>query len=62
MFCIAIGIPTTEKVAEIMGGLKSIGIYHVAFKPGIMSVAHTIAASKGHTQKPTKSTKPGPKA
>jgi fatty acid synthase subunit alpha len=33
-FCVAAGIPTTEKAAEIIGGLKSVGIRHVAFKPG----------------------------
>ena len=33
-FCVAAGIPTTEKAAEIIDGLKSVGIRHVAFKPG----------------------------
>jgi enoyl reductase-like protein len=33
-FCVAAGIPTTEKAAEIINGLKSVGIRHVAFKPG----------------------------
>jgi enoyl reductase-like protein len=33
-FCVAAGIPTTEKAAEIINGLKSAGICHVAFKPG----------------------------
>jgi len=33
-FCVAAGIPTTEKAAEIISGLKSIGIRHVAFKSG----------------------------
>ena len=32
--CVAAGIPTTEKAAEIISGLKSVGIRHVAFKPG----------------------------
>ncbi|TFK33214.1 fatty acid synthase [Crucibulum laeve] len=33
-FCVAAGIPTTEKAVEIIDGLRSAGIKHVAFKPG----------------------------
>ncbi|KAK7690523.1 hypothetical protein QCA50_005621 [Cerrena zonata] len=33
-FCVAAGIPSTEKAAEIIEGLKSSGIKHVSFKPG----------------------------
>lgn len=33
-FCVAAGIPSTEKAVEIIEGLKSAGIKHVAFKPG----------------------------
>lgn len=33
-FCVAAGIPSTEKAAEIIGGLKAAGIKHVSFKPG----------------------------
>ena len=33
-FCVAAGIPSTEKVAEIVGALHDAGIKHVAFKPG----------------------------
>jgi fatty acid synthase subunit alpha, fungi type len=33
-FCVAAGIPTTEKAVEIIEGLKAAGIKHVAFKPG----------------------------
>jgi enoyl reductase-like protein len=33
-FCAAAGIPITEKAAEIISGLKSVGTRHVAFKPG----------------------------
>ncbi|KAJ7762020.1 fatty acid synthase [Mycena maculata] len=33
-FCVAAGIPSTEKAAEIIEGLRSAGIRHVAFKPG----------------------------
>jgi fatty acid synthase subunit beta len=33
-FCVAAGIPSTDKAAEIIDGLKNAGIRHVAFKPG----------------------------
>ncbi|KAF5382044.1 hypothetical protein D9615_004428 [Tricholomella constricta] len=33
-FCVAAGIPSTEKADEIIDGLKRAGIKHVAFKPG----------------------------
>ncbi|KAF8206176.1 fatty acid synthase [Mycena galopus ATCC 62051] len=33
-FCVAAGVPSTEKAAEIIEGLKTAGIRHVAFKPG----------------------------
>lgn len=33
-FCVAAGIPTTEKAAEIISGLAQAGIKHVSFKPG----------------------------
>ncbi|KAL5526485.1 FAS2 [Sanghuangporus sanghuang] len=32
--CVAAGIPTTEKAAEIINGLRTAGIKHVSFKPG----------------------------
>ncbi|KAG6910835.1 hypothetical protein DXG01_007150 [Tephrocybe rancida] len=33
-FCVAAGVPSTEKAAEIIEALKAAGIKHVAFKPG----------------------------
>jgi fatty acid synthase subunit alpha len=33
-FCVAAGIPSTEKAMEIIGGLREAGIKHVSFKPG----------------------------
>jgi fatty acid synthase subunit alpha len=33
-FCVAAGIPTTEKAVEIIGGLKDAGIRHISLKPG----------------------------
>jgi enoyl reductase-like protein len=33
-FCVAAGIPTTEKAVEIIDGLRSAGLRHVSFKPG----------------------------
>ena len=50
-FCVAAGIPTTEKAAEIIEGLTNAGIKHVSFKPGsvdgIRQVVN-IAASNPH--------------
>ena len=50
-FCVAAGIPTTEKAAEIIKGLTKAGIKHVSFKPGsvdgIRQVVN-IAASNPH--------------
>ncbi|CAE6460687.1 unnamed protein product [Rhizoctonia solani] len=33
-FCVAAGIPSTEKAKEIIDGLRAAGIRHVSFKPG----------------------------
>jgi fatty acid synthase subunit alpha, fungi type len=33
-FCVAAGIPSTEKAVEIIDRLRQVGIKHVAFKPG----------------------------
>ena len=33
-FCVAASIPTTKKAIDIIDGLKTAGIRHVAFKPG----------------------------
>ncbi|KAH9856627.1 fatty acid synthase [Lenzites betulinus] len=33
-FCVAAGIPSTEKAAEIIDALRASGIKHVSFKPG----------------------------
>jgi enoyl reductase-like protein len=41
-FCVAAGIPTTEKAAEIIGGLKYVGIRHVAFKPSSVDGIHQV--------------------
>ena len=50
-FCVAAGIPTTERAAEIIEGLTEAGIKHVSFKPGsvdgIRQVVN-IAASNPH--------------
>jgi len=40
--CVAAGHPTTEKAAEIIGVLKSVGIRHVAFKPGSIDGIHQV--------------------
>jgi fatty acid synthase subunit alpha len=50
-FCVAAGIPSTEKAAEMIEGLTQTGIKHVYFKPGsvdgIRQVVN-IAASNPH--------------
>ena len=50
-FCVAAGIPTTEKAVEIIDSLKSAGIRHVAFKPGsvdgIRQVVNITTANPG---------------
>jgi fatty acid synthase subunit alpha, fungi type len=33
-FCVAAGIPSTEKAVEIIEGLTKAGIMHISFKPG----------------------------
>jgi fatty acid synthase subunit alpha, fungi type len=33
-FCVAAGVPSTDKAAEIIEGLSNSGIRHVSFKPG----------------------------
>jgi enoyl reductase-like protein len=35
-FCVAAGIPSTEKAAEIIKGLASVGTKHVVFRPGLV--------------------------
>ena len=41
-FCVATGIPTTEKAVEIIDGLKTAGIRHVAFKPLFVNATLTL--------------------
>ncbi|KAF8314904.1 hypothetical protein DL93DRAFT_2166952, partial [Clavulina sp. PMI_390] len=43
-FCVAAGIPSTEKAAEIIDGLRSCGIKHVAFKPGSVDGIRQVVA------------------
>jgi fatty acid synthase subunit alpha, fungi type len=35
-FFITVGIPSTEKAAEIIEGLRNAGIKHIAFKPSLV--------------------------
>jgi fatty acid synthase subunit alpha, fungi type/fatty acid synthase subunit beta, fungi type len=48
-FCVAAGVPTTEKAVKIIDGLKTAGIRHVVFKPksvdGICQVVNITAAN-----------------
>ena len=43
-FCVAAGISSTEKAAEIIGALQDAGIKHVAFKPGSVDGIHQVVA------------------
>ena len=43
-FCVAAGIPSTEKAAEIIGALRDAGIKHVAFKPGSVEGIRQVVA------------------
>jgi fatty acid synthase subunit alpha, fungi type len=43
-FCVAAGIPSTEKAAEIIDALRSAGIKHVAFKPGSVDGIRQVVA------------------
>ncbi|KAJ7062697.1 hypothetical protein C8F01DRAFT_1281680, partial [Mycena amicta] len=43
-FCVAAGIPSTEKAAEIIAGLRDAGIRHVAFKPGSVEGIRQVVA------------------
>lgn len=49
-FCVAAGIPTMDRAAEIISGLAQAGIKHVAFKPGsvdgIRQVVNIAAANR----------------
>ncbi|KAJ7227399.1 fatty acid synthase [Mycena pura] len=43
-FCVAAGIPSTEKAAEIIDGLRAAGIRHVSFKPGSVEGIRQVVA------------------
>ncbi|KAI4523665.1 FabD/lysophospholipase-like protein, partial [Schizophyllum commune Loenen D] len=43
-FCVAAGIPTVEKAAEIIGSLQASGIKHVSFKPGSVEGIRQVVA------------------
>lgn len=43
-FCVAAGIPSPEKAAEIISGLKTAGIRHVSFKPGSVEGLRQVVA------------------
>ena len=43
-FCVAVGIPSTKKAAEIIGVLRDAGIKHVAFKTGSVEGIHQVVA------------------
>ena len=43
-FCVAVGIPSTEKAANIISTLHMAGIKHVAFKPGSIEGIRQVVA------------------
>src|SRR5258708_11082628 len=43
-FCVAAGIPSTEKAAEIISALREAGIKHIAFKPGSVEGIRQVVA------------------
>ena len=45
-FCVAAGVPTTEKAVEIIDGLKTAGIRHVAFKPKSIDGIHQVVNNR----------------
>jgi fatty acid synthase subunit alpha len=52
-FCVAAGIPSTEKAAEIIEGLKASGIRHISFKPGsIEGIRQVVAIAAAHPDYP----------
>ena len=52
-FCVAAGIPSTEKAAEIIEGLKASGIRHISFKPGsIDGIRQVVAIAAAHPDYP----------
>ena len=44
-FCVTAGILSREKTTKIMGGLRSVGIRHVSFKPGSVLGCRIAAAN-----------------
>lgn len=52
-FCVAAGIPSLDKAAEIIEGLKAAGIRHVAFKPGsIEGIRQVVSIAAAHPDFP----------
>jgi fatty acid synthase subunit alpha len=43
-FCVAAGIPSTDKAGEIIEGLRAAGIRHVSFKPGSVDGIRQVVA------------------
>lgn len=52
-FCVAAGVPSTEKAADIISGLKEAGIRHIAFKPGsIDGIRQVVNIAAAHPDYP----------
>ncbi|KAG2057424.1 hypothetical protein BDR06DRAFT_1005063 [Suillus hirtellus] len=52
-FCVAAGVPSTEKAAEIIDGLRKAGIWHVLFKPGLVDgIRQVVNIAKSNPDSP----------
>ena len=51
-FCVAAGIPSTEKAVEIIDGLRQAGIKHVAFEPGSVEGIRQVVNRRDEPQLP----------
>jgi fatty acid synthase subunit alpha len=52
-FCVAAGIPSTEKATEIIDALREAGIKHIAFKPGsVDGIRQVVSIAAAHPDFP----------
>ncbi|KAF7792928.1 hypothetical protein EIP86_004031 [Pleurotus ostreatoroseus] len=52
-FCVAAGVPSTEKASEIIEGMRSAGIKHISFKPGsVEGIRQVLNIAAAHSDFP----------
>ncbi|KAJ3540249.1 hypothetical protein NM688_g6254 [Phlebia brevispora] len=52
-FCVAAGVPSTEKATEIIEGMRSTGIKHISFKPGsVEGIRQVLNIAAAHSDFP----------